>query len=122
MGNVFVGTGIPVSFFCLICSGIFNRTPVTEGGQSMMQEAINRIRRMEACFDRLQSIADEDAVSREMLQTLTQYYESGQWLQDYELDEKGLLPQDMKRGILAQDAVYDFLDRINRDNKNSSAV
>lgn len=87
-----------------------------------MQEAINRIRRMEACFDRLQSIADEDAVSREMLQTLTQYYESGQWLQDYELDEKGLLPQDMKRGILAQDAVYDFLDRINRDNKNSSAV
>lgn len=95
----------------------------------MIQEAINRIRRMEACFDRLQSIADEDAetlredvVSREMLQTLTQYYESGQWLQDYELDEKGLLPQDMKRGILAQDAVYDFLDRINRDNKNSSAV
>lgn len=95
----------------------------------MIQEAINRIHRMEACFDRLQSIADEDAetlredvVSREMLQTLTQYYESGQWLQDYELDEKGLLPQDMKRGILAQDAVYDFLDRINRDNKNSSAV
>ena len=95
----------------------------------MIQEAIDRIRRMEACFDRLQSIADEDAetlredaVSREMLQTLTQYYESGQWLQDYELDEKGLLPQDMKRGILAQDAVYDFLDRINRDNKNSSAV
>ena len=68
----------------------------------MIQEAINRIRRMEACFDRLQSIADEDAetlredvVSREMLQTLTQYYESGQWLQDYELDEKGLLPQEM---------------------------
>lgn len=95
----------------------------------MIQEAINRIRRMEACFDRLQSIADEDAetlredaVSREMLQTLTQYYESGQWLQDYELDEKGLLPQDMKRGILAQDAVYDFLDRINRDNENSSAM
>ena len=95
----------------------------------MIQEAIDRIRRMEACFDRLQSIADEDAetlredaVSLEMLQTLMQYYETGQWLQDYELDEKGLLPQDMKRGILAQDAVYDFLDRINRDNKNSSAV
>ena len=95
----------------------------------MIQEAINRIRRMEACFDRLQSIADEDAetlredvVSREMLQTLTEYYESGHWLLDYELDEKGLLPQDMKRGILALDAVYDFLDRIIRDNKNSSAA
>lgn len=95
----------------------------------MIQEAINRIRRMEACFDRLQNIAAEDfaifrenITIREMLQTLTQYYESGQWLQDYELDEKGLLPQNLKRGILAQDAVYNFLDRINHDNKNSSAM
>ena len=84
---------------------------------------------METCFDRLQSIADEDFATfredvsiRKMLQILTQYYESGQWRQGYELDEKGLLPRDMKRGILAQDTVDDFLDRINQDNKNSSAV
>lgn len=38
--------------------------------------------------------------------------ESGQWLQDYELDEQGLLPQSLKRGVLAQDAVYDFLEEV----------
>ena len=85
----------------------------------MIQEAVERIRQMELYFDMLQKIEsknrealwEEDSI-KESLQTLTQYYESGQWLHDYELDEKGLLPQNLKRGVLAQDAVYDFLDRI----------
>ena len=85
----------------------------------MIQEAVERIRQMELYFEMLQKIEsknpqalrEEDSI-KESLQTLTQYYESGQWLHDYELDEKGLLPQNLKRGVLAQDAVYDFLDRI----------
>ena len=82
-------------------------------------EAMDRICQMESCFDALQKLADqnpdfflEDASAREMLHSLVQYYEGGQWLEDYALDEQGLLPQDLKRGVLAQDAVYDFLERI----------
>ena len=74
---------------------------------------------MEQYFDALRKAAEndpaaihEDAALDEMLHTLTEYYESGQWLHDYELDEKGLIPQDMKRGVLAQDAVYDLLELI----------
>ena len=85
----------------------------------MIQEATERIRLMEQYFQLLQKVEKENpAALREdssvnaMLQALTQYYESGQWLRDYELDEKGLLPQDLKRGVLSQDAVYHFLDRI----------
>ncbi len=85
----------------------------------MIQEAANRVRQMERYFDALQKAADEnpdgfreDASIQTMLRSLVRYYESGQWLQDYELDEKGLFPQHMKRGVLAQDAVYNFLDRI----------
>ena len=44
-----------------------------------------------------------------MLASLTEYYEGGQWLKDYEADEQGLLPKGLKRGILAQDTLYDFL-------------
>ena len=44
-----------------------------------------------------------------MLVCLTEYYEGGQWLKDYEADEEGLIPCDVKRGILAQDALYNFL-------------
>lgn len=83
----------------------------------MIQEAIDRIRQMEQYFDRLQKVAnteafEKDSSIKEMLQILIQYYESGQWLQDYELDEKGLLPPGLKRGVLAQDSVYDFLDSL----------
>lgn len=85
----------------------------------VLPEVIDRIRQMEQCFDLLQAAVNtapdslrEDASLREMLQKLTRYYESGQWLRDYELDEKGLLPQTLKRGILAQDTLYDFLDRV----------
>ena len=85
----------------------------------MIQEATERIRQMESYFDMLQKAADEnpdvireDVSIKAALRILTQYYENGQWLQDYELDEKGLLPKDLKRGVLAQDAVYDFLERI----------
>lgn len=84
-----------------------------------MHKATDRIRQMELYFDMLVTVAAEnpgalrnDASLCAMLQALTRYYESGQWLLDYELDEQGLLPRDLKRGVLAQDAVYDLLERI----------
>lgn len=85
----------------------------------LTEEAINRIRQMELCFDTLQKAAAEnpgaifdDASFNEHLQALKQYFQSGQWLRDYELDEKHLLPPDLKRGVLSQDAVYNFLERL----------
>lgn len=79
----------------------------------MIQVTVERIRKMEQYFDALQNPEAEDPDTlREMLQSLQHYYESGQWLQDYEQDEKGLLPKDLKRGVLSQDAVYDFLESL----------
>lgn len=77
-------------------------------------EAIHRICQMEQCFDAL-SAADpsqvkSDPLLRECLILLTDYYENGQWLHDYELDEQGLLPANLKRGVLSQDAVYNLLE------------
>lgn len=72
----------------------------------MIHEAINRIRRMEEVFDALRAAPDSMDLRRE----LTAYYEGGQWLRDYGLDEQGLLPPDLKRGVLSQDGVYNFLN------------
>ena len=44
-----------------------------------------------------------------MLYELTSYYESGQWLQDFEADERGELPKNLKRGVLSEDGVYNLL-------------
>ena len=85
-----------------------------------IREAVERISQMEQCFDALRqaachpaSLRDDPALSA-MLQSLTQYYDGGLWLKDYELDEQGLLPPTLKRGVLSQDGVYDLLEQINR--------
>ena len=87
----------------------------------MIRETIERIQTMEQSFDMLQKAEGENpdtlrenAELREMLRLLRRYYEDGQWLQDYELDEQGLLPRDLKRGVLSQDGVYDFLERMEK--------
>ena len=46
----------------------------------------------------------------EKLRILEAYYTSGAWREDYEADERGELPSDLKRGILSQDALYDLLE------------
>ena len=59
-----------------------------------------RIRQMEEIYDRV----------REDIATLREYEESGQWLQDYEADERGELPRDLKRGVLSQDGLDEVFE------------
>ena len=81
-----------------------------------MNEQIRRIEHMEACMDRCQEAANAlacglsayEACTRERNE-LQNYYESGQWLRDYEADEAGKIPPEVKRGVLSQDALYDLL-------------
>ena len=40
---------------------------------------------------------------------LSEYYSNGQWRQDFEDDEAGKIPGNIKRGVLSEDALYDFL-------------
>ena len=48
--------------------------------------------------------------SREMLKTLADYYESSAWKRDFAADEAGLLPKELKRGVLSEDGIYNLLD------------
>jgi len=82
-------------------------------------EAVERIKQMEVCFDVLRKAAEKSpeeacksAWFNGLLQILTAYYEGGEWLRDYELDEAGLIPKEVKRGVLSQDGVYNFLQEI----------
>ena len=40
---------------------------------------------------------------------LSEYYSNGQWRRDFEDDEAGKIPSNIKRGVLSEDALYDFL-------------
>lgn len=78
-----------------------------------IRAAIARVEAMERRFDALLSAGPEavlkDAALLGQLEALIAYYEGGQWLKDYALDDAGLLPPELRRGVLSEDAVYDFL-------------
>lgn len=81
-----------------------------------MMNQIERIQRMEQNLDtvseavqRLSNALDAYTTVRPQLQELIDYYESSQWLADYDADCAGLISADLKRGVLSQDAVYDLL-------------
>ena len=82
-------------------------------------ERLHRIIKMELLFDELlennlknPELLRSSKVFQEKLEPLKEYYESGLWLQDYESDERGELPKNLKRGILSQDALYDFFSEM----------
>ena len=68
---------------------------------------LDRMERVE----KYELLFDEASVSHdpEKLRILEAYYTSGEWFEDYEADECGAFPPEMKRGVLAQDALYDLL-------------
>lgn len=83
-----------------------------------MENRIDRIMRMELYYDTIRQALQSntawlsDAPLQAMLTELNAYYTGGQWLADYEADERGELPHDLKRGVLSQDGVFDLLKEI----------
>ena len=79
-------------------------------------DQIKRIEKMEKRLDasasavlRMTEALDEYENTYKAYKELADYYGSGLWMKDYEDDEKGVLPKDLKRGVLSEDAVYDLI-------------
>ena len=77
---------------------------------------IERITHMESLFDkseevvrRLEAALKDFAELGHDIAKLEAYYTSPQWRKDFEADEAGKLPQDLKRGVLSEDGIYDLL-------------
>lgn len=85
----------------------------------ILDTAIRRIQKMELCFDALRNTPASERTTtcfQALLKSFLQYYEDGTWLRDYELDEQGKLPWDLKRGVLSEDGVYNFLTDLDATN------
>ncbi|MBR3361310.1 MAG: DUF4298 domain-containing protein [Lachnospiraceae bacterium] len=65
---------------------------------------------MKALADALEKYEQE----LEHIDQLAEYYDSSDWLHDFEDDEAGLIPEDIDRGALSEDGIYDLL----MDQKN----
>lgn len=81
-----------------------------------LQQRILRIQELERYYDEVlhavnacPDAAEQDDAIRKKVQILETYCTGGQWLKDYECDERGELPADLKRGVLSQDGLYNLL-------------
>ena len=77
---------------------------------------IERIRQMEQMLDQaaaaasqLEAALDQFEQTQEAVRQLSAYYGSEDWKKDYADDEAGLLPSDLKRGVLSEDAAWNVL-------------
>jgi hypothetical protein len=71
-----------------------------------MEQAMNRIRKAADASD---AVPYAPETVRADIRALEAYYGSDAWMKDYEADEQGKLPDDLKRGVLSEDAVYDLI-------------
>jgi len=84
---------------------------------NLMDEQLLRIRKMErhlnrasAALKRLSSALDKYDEAKADIAALASYYGSDDWKQDFAADEAGLLPKDLKRGVLSEDGIWNLLE------------
>ena len=80
-------------------------------------EQIERIKTMEQCLTRasqavmrLSAALDDYAGAQTAIRELEAYYGSDEWKQDFAADEQGLLPNELKRGVLSEDGIWNLLE------------
>ena len=80
------------------------------------KKQIARIRKMERRLDRAQATVkrlsaalDKWEAVQDDIDALDKYYSSGEWRQDFEDDEAGRLPTELKRGVLSEDGIWNLL-------------
>ena len=85
----------------------------------MNEFTLQRIAAMEAAFDRtaaavqaLEKALDDYETIKGDIDRLTDYLETNAWREDFEADEAGLVPKDLKRGVLSEDGLYNLLGDI----------
>ena len=82
---------------------------------------VDRITHMEGLLDKSteviarleQALKDFTALQPDIAE-LEAYYTSPQWRKDFEADETGKLPKDLKRGVLSEDGIGNVLDDYKR--------
>ena len=82
----------------------------------MDNERIERIKDMERLYDEATEAIENfnDAFetfldAQDAIMKLEEYYATD-WREDFEADENGELPPDLKRGVLSEDGLYDLLE------------
>ena len=90
------------------------RKAVSESGFYIWQTPqIARIKKYESYLNEARQLlcAGENSDRlKYLVSELEAYYESVKWRKEFENDEAGLLPKNLKRGVLSEDGIYNLLE------------
>ena len=78
----------------------------------MLEQLKERVTQMEILYDKVSGAVARKKAYPELhddVLTLSWYMDSGQWKSDFEADEKGGLPANLKKGVLSEDGLYNLL-------------
>lgn len=80
-------------------------------------DQLERIEDMEKSYDIVRKAITDFASAMEkyqaalpLLQELKDYYQSEEWMNDYQDDESGMLPSELKRAVLSEDGISSLLE------------
>ena len=73
--------------------------------EQRMERVDEALRTLENALDTIIDLEDD-------IQKLDAYYSSEEWKSDFQADESGLLPKDLKRGVLSEDGIWNLLSRV----------
>ena len=105
-----------------LTEGIEEMKALVEEGRAELEAKFTptelRVARNSSKFKRAEEAIKEAEIGVDMLLdawedicSLTEYMDSGQWQKDFEADERGEIRKDLPRGVLAEDSLYNTLDR-----------
>ena len=75
-----------------------------------------RMERVAKAVIELSAALENYEAVKEDLAALNEYYGSEVWQQDFADDEAGLLPADLKRGVLSEDGIWNLLSDVSELN------
>jgi len=106
---------------CNTCDGFFAKFTIFASVKPLIMTRVERITHMEGLLDksteviaRLEQALEDFAALQPDIAELEAYYTSPQWRKDFEADEAGKLPKDLKRGVLSEDGVWNVLEDYRR--------
>ena len=71
--------------------------------EEICDEAMEKVSNLQTALDEYQKILPK-------FNELKEYYQSPLWRKDHQADVDGLIPQDLKRGILSEDGICILLE------------
>ncbi|MBO4481838.1 MAG: DUF4298 domain-containing protein [Bacteroidales bacterium] len=77
--------------------------------EQRLNRALDAVRKMDAALEEYESALAQYEAVQEDVKCLDEYLGSENWKRDCADDQHGLLPTDLKRGVLSEDGIWNLL-------------